>query len=476
MANGPIKISTGTFDPDALTDQNSLIRNLLQYPEVASVVYESQPMYSLNYVTSAFIEEPETLISDNKYRYSVLGRIERSMTCTGTAPTGTISASQVGYIEFEEDYARPNSTWKFGTGGGGGGTLIIILGRPTRTVLGFKYPCRLMTGDKTAVFNNALVAVGKKAGPVASAFPEHSEKGYGNQQFPDWLENFTTTVRDEHKVTGDAATSVTWLEKNDQALWILGSPEQALHAFGNGGFPYKLEKASWFGQRTVDDNGNVIVADLDGNLITAGSGFLQQIPSSMSNDYSEATITEDTFLDLIATFKHNAGLQKCKIDVHTGIGGAKVFAKVMKDYAAKEARGIIYAMEPKGGGVIVGQDFETYHALGCDITVRENPVLSDDVANTDLSAGTPFPDLSYNFYMVENSMEDGIPTVQKFVKGGNGLSRGMVIKAIPGMVDPMNPKSMTAATARDGYAYEFLSQFMICVRKPNRVGQLIRTS
>ena len=69
--------------------------------------------------------------------------------------------------------------------------------------------------------------------------------------------------------------------------------------------------------------------------------------------------------------------------------------------------------------------------------------------------------------------QDGIANVERKVKGAGGIDRGMIVKYIPGMVDPFDQKSMKAANSRDGFDCEHFSESCIVVRNPLSCGQLI---
>ncbi len=68
---------------------------------------------------------------------------------------------------------------------------------------------------------------------------------------------------------------------------------------------------------------------------------------------------------------------------------------------------------------------------------------------------------------------NGVSNIEKKVKGAGGINRSMIIKYIPGMVDPFDQGSMRAANSRDAFTCEILSESGIVVRNPLSCGQLI---
>ena len=458
------------FESDNYIDTNNLINALMQYPEIADVFYLAYPQYSLSRITQAFINQPEQQISDWKFQYWIQGRQDRSITCTGTV-NGTITPNNTGYIDFEENYPNPTETWLFESG-----TQLYIVDKPTPVGNGYRYPVKLVSSVATDTFDSSEAAVGVQLGQVGNINPEGSRNAYGNLVYPDLITNYLTTVRREYEVTGDAVTQKTWLKAGDEALWIPGTPEGFSSTFfgGRDSFMYMLERQSWFGKATVDANGNTPLYDLENKPIRSGNGFVHQIPSSMTTDYSLSSLTEDRLMNFIAQFKHECGVQKATIEAMAGVGFCLQFQKAMKNFAVTSHAGD-RIVQRVGNNIQTGGNYYQYMSSDWTINLTENPILSDPVLHPTLEGRYGFPVKSFDAYFIENSMDDGIPTVQKLVRGKDRISRGMIFKLLAGMVDPMNPKSMQAVNTFDGYKYELLSQFMIAVRKPNRVAKMAWT-
>lgn len=480
MTKGPLKISKGTRDTKGLTSQNSLYANNLQFPEIARDILMLFPQYSITNITAPFIMSEENAIGDLKFMYPVMGRTERALTCTGTAPTGDGAGDSVVWIEVEEGDAKP--TWEYKLGE----VLLRADDFGKKTVKGWLTPFKIMGNDDTDTVTSTMCAQGRQMGPVANSNTEFSEEGFGEQSFPDWLANYLTTTRYAQTVTGDAAASILWLEKNAGKLWAIGaSPEEFFNELGktDGGLLWKMEKDAWHGKTTMTADGRC-TKTYKGKPLVRGNGLLQQIPQAMSFDYGAGTITSKTFLNYIANFKVYAGISGGKIMVTTGAGGAKKWYEVMsRDFLHNGNRGIVYTME-NGRNVTVGEDIPTFHALGVDITVVENPILTDTVLNPNVDEegfsinGCNFYFMDANLYPVKG--QDGkmknVPVVQKMVRRANGIDRSMIVKVVDGMVNPVEPEKIFASNARDGYSIEWLSQWLVALRKVNGMGALLRTS
>lgn len=464
-----IKIFKGTYDPDSITTQNSLYANNLIYPEVGRDLLMLQPQYSLTHITAPWIEEMVMNIGDKKYEYPVMGRIDKPLTLTGTAPVGDGAGDTVILIEVQEDYARP--TWEYKLGS----KLIRCHDYGQKTVNGYLVPFKIMTGDDTLTITSDEITQGRRLGKVANSNVEYSEKGYSAQQYPDWLANWTTISRAAKTITGDAASSILWLQKGTSKMWMIGSsPEEFQKAFAgkDGGFLWELEKDAWHGVSTMGTDGKCKKTDKDGKPIIRGNGFLKSIDASLTDEFGKGDMNRDVLLNMVRDFKLAAGINGGPISVHTGAGGAAEWYRFLaNDYLHNGNRGITYTMD-NGRKVIVGEDIVTVHLLGCDITVYENPVLTDPLNNDTDDEGLSL--LGQSYFFVDGNMsysDEGkqIPTVQRMVKSANGINRKLITKVVDGMINPIDPMKLFSSNARDGFSVEWLAEGMTVLRKVNGV-------
>jgi len=468
-----IKIFKGTYDPDGITAMNSLYANHTIYPEIAMDLLMTQPQYSLTNITAPFTEADVEGIGDKKFEFPVMGRKDRPLTMTDTAPIGDGAGDSIIYVEVEEDYARPTWEYKVGT------ALLRANDYGVKTVKGYRVPFKLMSGDPTDTIDSSEFYGGRRMGKVANSNTEYSEKGYGAQNFMDWMANWTTISRSAKTVTGDAASSILWIQKGNgpkaAKMWMIGStPQEFMDQFGSqdGGFLWELEKDAWFGKTTMSTDGFSQKTDKDSKKIIRGNGFLEQISASMTDEFAKGTLTRDKLLNFIRDFKISAGINGGKITVHTGAGGvAEWYRLLANDYLHNGNRGIVYTMD-SGRKVIVGEDIVTVHLLNCDITVFENPVLTDPLNNDTDDEGLSLLGQSYFFVDGNMSVSDTgkqIPTLQRKVKKANGIDRRLICKIVDGMVNPIDPMKIFSSNARDGYSAEWLSEGMTVLRKINGV-------
>ena len=467
-----LEISQGTYT-DEVTTENSLIANNMQRPEIMDAVFNAFPKYSMANMKSALYDLPETSIGDIKVRYPVLGRLEKALTLTGTFD-GTFAVNELCHIEAYEDFARPTSTWRFPDG-----RQIVIQSTPSQSLSGYTYPCKVMPGTYTTAFDTTQITDMQKIGHVGNVNPMGSKRGYGNTRFPNWYENYNTIVRKRQEVDGTAASAVTWLRSGDQSYWIPGA------AWGNngfvntmfgggrdGGFLYLQERMAWYGQTTVDANGQPGLYDEDGKPVFAGSGIFEQVPSAMTFDWDMNNSSEGFWIDRVAQFRQNSGQMSGTIDLEGGIGFIAEWTKQMKRFINQTGGFAQNYMLGADKNVNYGYDVVSYKVLDFVININENPLFSDPELLTDVDGNTGFPDASFDFVMIDRTNSDGIPTIQKIVK----KDRGFVYKTIEGMVNPINPASVSAANSWDGWAVEMLCDSQYIVRKPNCIARGLRTA
>lgn len=455
-----MRYSRGTYGKDTI-ESNSLVANLLKYPEIARTMIRQYPQYSLNYFvdgTSRFAKEE--LIGENAFRWSIIGRLNRPSTCTGVFAGSGLGHSTFT-VEFEENYFNPNDVVRFADGSNA-----VVIGEPVATAGGYTFTFRLQTNDATATIAAAALAAGVTANTVGSAFPEHSERGYENHIFPDWYINHLGICRKAKSISGSALTDVTWIENNGQRLWFFTDQQLVMEEY-----MYQMELDSWYSRSTVDTNGNPVLFDTNGKPIFKGDGILSQIDSANIDTYGGA-LTEQRLTDFLAQLKLNTGKKGNHWMVFTGTAGMVAFHEAMKDLVYPGGNLVYDAMT--GKEMEIGVNFTTYNALGERMTLVHNPLFDDpNLHGNSIDPATGYPTESFRMVFLDMGVTNGVSNIERKVKGAGGIDRGMIVKYIPGMVDPFDQKSMKAANGRDGFVCEYLSESCVVVRNPLSCGQLI---
>ena len=122
----------------------------------------------------------------------------------------------------------------------------------------------------------------------------------------------------------------------------------------------------------------------------------------------------------------------------------------------------------------IGVNFTSYNALGHTLTLVHCPLFDDpNLHGNSLDPQTGYPVESFRMVFLDMGTTNGVSNIERKVKGAGGIDRGMIVKYIPGMVDPFDQKSMKAANSRDAFTCEMLCESGIIVRNPLSCGQLV---
>lgn len=459
-----MKYYEGTYGKET-QESNALVTNLLKYPEIAKSLIKQYPQYSMTYFvdgTSRFAKEE--LIGENAFRWAIIGRLNRPSTIVqlvvGGATPGLGNA--MFEVEFEENYLNPNDVVRFADK-----SQAIVIGEPRQTAGGYSYQMKIQTNDSTKFVDPTAIAAGLTVGKVGTGFTEGSERGYENHVYPDWYINHLGITRKASSITGSALTDITWIENNGQRLWFFSDQKHQMDEF-----LYEQEKSSWYDVSTMDANGNSTVLDSNGKPIVKGDGILRQIDASNVDTYN-GILTEKRITDFLAQLQLNTGNQGQHWMVFTGTAGKVAFHEAMKDLVMPGGN-LVYDAAT-GRDQELGVNFTTYNAIGSRITLAHNPLFDDpNLHGNDTDPRTGFLNESFRMVFMNMGTTNGVANVERKVKGAGGVNRSMIMKYIPGMVDPFNQKSMHAANSRDSFTVEMLSESGIIVRNPLSCGQLIK--
>ena len=453
-----IKISTGTFGDSTLLE-NSLSQNSLLYPMISKVVIQQYPQYALTFMTDGLSRyAKEKVIGSNSFEWWIKGRLSRPMTATGTS-AGTGASKAPFTAEFVENFANSNDILKFADG-----QQAIVISDPVASAGGFTYTLILQDGNAASTLTASNVAAGSRAGVIGNAHPEASEKGYGNLAFPSKYRNYLSTARQAGEISGDAATSVVWVELNGQRVWYFQAEADIREKF-----LYEKEVGYWYNKINVDSSGNPLVYQ-GGKPVITGDGLLAQIDGANMGTYSSG-LTEKQITNFLADLRYTNGATDATYTVFTGTAGMREFQQAMKDYYIQTGNALLYDAA-FGKEVSLGSDFMTYHAMGIRMNLIHCPVFDDPNLHHDL-APDGLPKESYKMAFINTStLPEGVSNLEVITKGEGSINRAFVHKYVAGMVDPFEPKTIRAATSKDSFKCEYLSQSGIILRNPKSCGVL----
>jgi len=446
-----VNISKGTYDSSTI-ESNALVTNLLKYPEISKTLIRQYPQYSLTYFTEGTGRwAKEALIGHNKFEWFIQGRLNRPSTLVN-ALSATVAAGVQFTFTVQEDYLNPNDVVRFEDG-----AQAIILSGPVANGANYDYTAVHQGGSASVTQASAALS---KVGTIGSAFPEGSKQGFENHVYPDKYVNYLTTFRKAKTVTGSALTDITWIENNGQRLWYFTDMDNVMNEF-----LYQKELAFWYGKSTMDSSGNNYA-----NGIVTGDGLLSQIAGANSSNYGGMTLTEKQLTQFLADLQYNSGNKNGRWMVFTGTGGRLAFHEAMKEFV-KSGSSLVYDVD-QGRDLKVGVNYTSYVALGMEIMLVHCPLFDDPNLHSDLDPTTGFPKESFRMCFLDMGVTNGVSNIEVKTKGAGGIDRGMIVKYLPGMVNPFDQKSMMATSAYDGFQMEMLSESGIIVRNPLSCGQL----
>jgi hypothetical protein len=455
-----MKYHNGTYGKETV-ESNSLVVNLLKYPEIAKTIIRQYPQYSLNFFvdgTGRFAKEE--MIGENAFRWPILGRLNRPSTCTGVNAGNGAGLTQFS-VEFEENFLNPYDIVRFADG-----NQAIVMGEPTASANGYTFQLKPQSADTNYSVSAASFAAGTTVNTTGSAFPEGSDRGYENHVYPDWYINYIGIARKAKSITGSALTDITWVENAGQRLWFF-TDEQLMREE----FLYQKELDDWYSVSTMDANGNSTVIDNQGRPIVKGDGILRQIDAANVDTYN-GQLTEKRLTDFLAQLALNTGNKNSRWMVFTGTAGKVAFHEAMKDLVYPSGN-LIYDAQT-GQEMEIGVNFTSYNALGHTLTLVHNPLFDDpNLHGNNIDPQTGYPVESFRMVFLDMGTTNGVSNIERKVKGAGGIDRGMIVKYIPGMVDPFDQKSMKAANSRDAFTCEILCESGMVVRNPLSCGQLV---
>src|SRR3990167_9408347 len=439
--------------------ENNLMVNQLLYPQISKHIIREYPQYALSFITEGLGRyAKETIISGRKYEWWLKGRLSRPMTATGTA-TGTGAAGAVFTIEFVENYFNSNDIIRFRNG-----QQALVVSAPMATAGGYTYSMVLQTINAAEVITAANYAAGVKCGCIGNAFPEMSQRGYGNTVYPDKYVTYLTISRKEGSSSGAALTDVTWSEQGGQSLWFWSQQEDTREKFF-----FDRELSSLYGKANVDAS-DVAHVFQNGQKVESGDGLLAQIDGGNMATYTPG-LTERQITNFLSDLRYTNGEIKANYTVLTGTAGLREFEQAMKDYWVATGQALSYDMDA-GKEIKLGGTFKTYEALDLKITLMYSPILDDSNLHHDMAADG-YPKESYKMIFLNTGMlKGGTSNLEIMVKGANNINRGYIVKYIAGMVDPFDQKAVRAANATDGFTFEYLSDSGVVLRRPKSCGIL----
>jgi len=478
-----MRVYSAKYDAAHNTADNSLVANLLKYPEIAKKVIELYPRYTTTYLLEKLsFGAGEKVLGDNSFEWKSMGRYRGQQTLAADLTADSVVGASISFSVTDtadvpclintSDIVRLASGLQVHVES-------IVDGSDVKTVTG--KALNVIDADASGAVD---AASGSVIGVIGNAFGEASlgaEVGEG-YAYPETRKNWLTTSRKKLVIDARDLTDVTWVEHNGHRLWFFTKEQQT-----EAQFMYDLEVMRWFGRSSVADYTATQVgsnASAAGNMPIIGDGLLAQIEDSNVATYNaSADLTEAIITEYIGQLSLNAASPVGnEYVVFTGTQGRVQFHRAMKDLLFKNGGQASNVMVDKfGQDVNVGAQFSTYTALGNKITLVHCPVFDDpnlaasaQMANNTAISGAGFQTTTLGGMMVflDMSTQQGVANIELISKGAEGLNRNWVKKYVPGMINPYDSASMLAASGDDRFECHWLTQSGIIVRNPLSCGIL----
>jgi len=474
-----MKVYNAKYDPAYNTADNSLVNNMLKYPEIAKKIIELYPRYSMTYLLERLgFGASEKVIGGSSFEWKIMQRYKAPAGLDAAyavnASVGTVGTIKISSAGGADEYCmlNVNDVIRFESGAT---ALVTAVGSINSADAGSTD----VTVKHIDAFNfstsNALAT--EVVAVIGSAFGQGSlgdEVGEG-YAYPETHRNHLTLSRRKCKINGIDLHDVTWVEHNGHRLWYFTKEQQMTDQF-----MYELELNRWFGKSSV--SGDIAYPGDAGTTATGlpimGDGILAQI--ALANQFTTAGlgITEGELLKFIGTLS----LSSLKATgneyvVFTGMQGMIQFQQAMTAHLATMGSASSLIASKSGEGVAVGTNFTSYSALGNNIKLVHNPCFDDPNVATMTSgiSGTGFntAQLSGLMVVMDMSVQDGVANVELISKGAEGYNRNYVKKYVPGMINPNDPSSMMAANGNDTFECHILSESGIIIRNPQSCGVIM---
>lgn len=491
------------YDPQVMTEDNSLETQLNKYPEISKKVIDLAPQFGVNYLLEKFgrvsnkgVESAGLM--ENAYRWKTRGHFFRPAYSAAlskingeavnvaamAAPAAALSTvDQIFSIGVKHNPAakeigndfNPNDLIRFQSG-----TVAIVLKAPVIEGTTAILTCKLVNGSITT---DDLVA-DNIIGRIGTAFGEYSKGGYQNDRNEDWFINWTTTHRKGFAITGDAMTNVAWIVPGNGSgpLWYFEKISDEKKRFKR-----MQESMAFYGRKSMTSTNHELFGKNGTNLLTKtgfndnsgrtapviGDGLLAQISDAnkatfnINTGFSDAFLTE--YLARLAQRSIGGGKQGKEWVVLAGTKGRLVLDKSFKAISgATASNGGSMTDLDSGRDLSLGANFTTYHAMGNKFTVMHYDLLDDPTLHSSSGGIVGTGDIIF----MDWGLQNGVPNISMYHKKG----RNYIEKYINGMHTLAGGDlGKMAASGLDGASMEMLSQTMTVVKNPLSCGILKAT-
>ncbi len=463
-----LRLYEDVWNPQGMTDENSLANALLIQPDVLSPVLthlagKEDKRFPLSFLTEGLGNIK--YINSIEYDYPVVGRLNKAVMCTAVEGTG--AGHSILYLTFQEKWfikqyivESPDHTQ------------FRLMDDPKQTDKGWRFPAQIVTADAA----DAVVAADLTGKMFVQTFaPVAASGSRGNESntvAPSRMRNQITHIRKSYRYEGNLQDKVVNIEFNvgGKMTKLWWDWEEYQHMLR---WKEEVEYQFWYSNYNRDKNGIIHLKDDNGNVIPIGAGVLDQIPNKDTYAILTAAKLKNTVRDVLYGASDS---QNMNIVLFTGIGGLEEFDNAMKSEVAHG--GWIKNTDPSsfitgsGRNLALGGFFTSYqHIDGHVITVRQLPLFDHGARalNSRKHPITGLPLESYRMVFLDMSTYDGEPNVKQVTQKG----REMVRWAVAGATIPKGfSGNALRATDIDGASVHFMKAAGISIRRATNCFEL----
>lgn len=473
-----MKVYNAKYDPAYNTADNSLVQNMLKYPEIAKKIIELYPRYSMTYLLERLgFGASEKVIGGSSFEWKIMQRYKApavlEVALAANKAVGAESTLSIRSTVANDEYCMlaVNDVVRFECGATALVTSVGSIVDTGNTDVVVKHIDAFDFSATNADAAQVVAVIGSAYGQ--GSLGDEVGEGYA---YPETHRNHLTLSRRKCKINGIDLHDVTWVEHNGHRLWYFTKEQQMTDQF-----MYELELNRWFGKKSIAAGDIGYPGDAGSaasGLPIMGDGILAQIASSNQFNTAGIGVTEGELLKFIGHLSLNSlRATGNEYVVFTGMQGMIQFQQAMTAHLATMGAASGLIASKSGEGVAVGSNFTSYSALGNNIKLVHNPCFDDpNVASmtSGISAsGFNTAQLSGLMVFMDMSVQDGVANVELIAKGAEGYNRNYVKKYVPGMINPNDPSSLMAANGNDTFECHILSESGIIIRNPQSCGVIL---
>jgi hypothetical protein len=286
----------------------------------------------------------------------------------------------------------------------------------------YVYKFRLNRESKTEYVNPSLLEAGMEIDWKYNNQYEMSETGYEKYTGDTWAWTWLTIQRLAFSISGTAQAMKTdkiWMLNNGVPSFVTQMEMKMMKDWAK-----MLDQHALFGKGTVDANDNILLSDLKGRDIVAGSGVVNQGDGSLKYP-SPGQINMgfiEKILENLQMYSNSEGV--VEVGVVAGWHFMNQFSKLMKDWIKYDPNSLVQGTGAEKG---INATFSFFELNG----IRIRPIWKKDfndpnVANFRLKDGTLASSHRAVFVSLGNNSLNDKPNVSFVQLGDRGMKKGSV--------------------------------------------------